>query len=467
MAIDARQGATPPAAAGGAKKGGRATDTYNWQTGEIIMATFAALSAAEKISTSQNDQRYVLAGSFYRQYIKKLPSWGLWWAGTGPTSVKTPDDSIRVRTDEQIYKKGWDMRGLLDKMTGLFADLWRQPEDAPDDAATFTKTRSGKTDVEWWEECEDKAAERWQKKAQSTTSKWTSYKVKVFPWLFRFACPDSPYLTNVHKFSARVKHRFRSKDEQASLDDRALEKAHAFFAERAGSTSLCAQWIINPNQRVHLLNKGATDADQQEYANVVASTGQDHRTPASAQVVMGGGDDDPDVKEMIQSGREIVRENKLRRREQAWMFNAWLAAKGQQPIDFAALHAAADAEEEARAAEADAPTRSDAPIHMPSMDDAVTPVPPINPPAARDDFEDDDDEQEEAEEEMDAGGPGSDVDPVFGEIRREPFTLLPNAAVDVDRTTLADTQRATPEAAAQAPAPTRASGRTRKPVVRD
>ena len=164
MEIDASDAsAAPPTAPQRAKKGGRATNTYNWQTGETIMAVFAALSASEAVSSSEIPQRWQKAGVFYRQYVVELPTWGLWWGGTGPTSVKTPEDSIKVRSDQQIFDRGWDQRGLLDKMTGLYANLWREPEDADDADATFIKERSGQTDVEWWEECEKLAAAQWQR----------------------------------------------------------------------------------------------------------------------------------------------------------------------------------------------------------------------------------------------------------------------------------------------------------------
>jgi hypothetical protein len=80
MEIDASDAsAAPPTAPQRAKKGGRATNTYNWQTGETIMAVFAALSASEAVSSSEIPQRWQKAGVFYRQYVVELPTWGLWW----------------------------------------------------------------------------------------------------------------------------------------------------------------------------------------------------------------------------------------------------------------------------------------------------------------------------------------------------------------------------------------------------
>ena len=68
MEIDASDAsAAPPTAPQRAKKGGRATNTYNWQTGETIMAVFAALSASEAVSSSEIPQRWQKAGVFYRQ----------------------------------------------------------------------------------------------------------------------------------------------------------------------------------------------------------------------------------------------------------------------------------------------------------------------------------------------------------------------------------------------------------------
>ena len=66
---------------------------------------FAVLYASEKVDNSEVLERIVNAGRFYRKMLEKLPSWGLWWPSPSG-AIKTPEDSLQLRTDEAIYNKG-------------------------------------------------------------------------------------------------------------------------------------------------------------------------------------------------------------------------------------------------------------------------------------------------------------------------------------------------------------------------
>tara|TARA_B100000768_G_scaffold181720_1_gene205975 strand:- start:1637 stop:2443 length:807 start_codon:yes stop_codon:yes gene_type:complete len=250
------QPAPAPAVPAGRQKGG-----YNWVPGEEIMALFAVLYASEKVDNSEVPERIVNAGVFYRKMILVLPQWGLWWPSPSG-AIKTPEDSLRFRTDEAIFNKGNANKPLLDKMVRLFAKQWKYPKDVQDDQAEFLTFQSGCTEEQWWEKCEAKAVEMWQaevvKGQAAGDSSWKNYRQSTFPWVFRLASPCSPFLKDVEKFKTIV-----TKGRPGlSTTHAAFVAAHKWFSERVTRASLFGQWIINPNHRTAAASRGVPKARQ-------------------------------------------------------------------------------------------------------------------------------------------------------------------------------------------------------------
>ena len=174
---------------------------------------------------------------------------------------------------------------------------------------------------------------------------------------------------------------------------------------------------------------------------------------------------DPQINALIHQGEKLTRETKMRRREDGWKFNAWRVSQGLPEMDFAAMHAEADAAE-ARAAEA---AKAAATIPMASLDDARTPAAGRTNAAARDvsedDHEDQDADEEEEEQEVEVDDFGED--PLFGHVTTETFTLLPGLEANAeDRSTRVGTRRVTTETTAPEQPTARASARARKPPTR-
>ena len=345
MAVSERP--APPAAEAPAED--ETAKAPNWLKGEEIMATFALAYAEEKNSTTEINERARNAGRFYREMLPSLPRWGLWWPSSSG-KIKTVEDSIRLRSDEAIYQRGAANKGLLDKMTRLFAKQWKHPKNVPDCDAMFDYKESGTTDVEWWETCETKARDKWQElvveKRANGEDTWKNYRKSTFPWVFRFACPDSPYLKDVERFKERITRDLSDGDRQKITPPTHAE-AHKFFSERATRASLFGQWIIDPNQRTQQASKGVSVRRQKALNNLIASTGQDHRTPGVGRVVMGGDAPDSEQRKLEDIGERLLDKKETEQRDNRLIANALLQASGFPPIDFEAHDAAAAAKKAA------------------------------------------------------------------------------------------------------------------------
>ena len=76
-----------------------------WNEIEGLVAFKALCHADEKHSASSKDERYKNAKDYYDSTIVSSRAWGVWDPEPASGS-KTPEQSIRLRTGDQIYARG-------------------------------------------------------------------------------------------------------------------------------------------------------------------------------------------------------------------------------------------------------------------------------------------------------------------------------------------------------------------------
>jgi hypothetical protein len=235
-------------AANKTKKRGRAVGSVAWNEIEGLVAFKALCHADEKHSASSKDERYKNAKDYYDSTIVSSRAWGVWDPEPASGS-KTPEQSIRLRTGDQIYARGKNLFKWLNKETAGFADEWYSP--GADGTETYDFQPSGCNDAfEWWAMCEEKVFEDLRAKHKGIPA-----ELKL---TFRYVCPDSPYL---------------SADAASGANDALPNVALQFFS------SGDKRFYIDPNKRLESCNKGATQQAQKLLARATASLGCDPRTP--------------------------------------------------------------------------------------------------------------------------------------------------------------------------------------------
>jgi hypothetical protein len=221
-----------------------------WNETEGLVAFKALCHADEKHSASSKDERYKNAKAYYDSTIVSSRAWGLWDPEPASGS-KTPEQSIELRTGEQIYARGKNLFKWLNKETAGFADEWYSP--GADGTESYDFQPSGCNDAfEWWAMCEEKVFEDLRAKYKGIPA-----ELKL---TFRYVCPDSPYL---------------SADAASGANDALPNVALQFFS------SGDKRFYIDPNKRLESCNKGATQQAQKLLARATASLGCDPRTPGA------------------------------------------------------------------------------------------------------------------------------------------------------------------------------------------
>ena len=222
-------------------------------------------------------------------------------------------------------------------------------------------------------------------------------------------------MKDVERWKERITRDLSDGDRQ-KISPPTHAEAHKFFSERATRGSLFGQWIIDPNQRTQQASKGVSVRRQKTLNNLIASTGQDHRTPGVGRVVMGGDAPDSEQRKLEDIGERLLAKKETQERDNRLIANALLRASGCPTIDFEAHDAAAAAKKAAAILESaiEEARRQTTTGDVESQDDA-------SPVANLSDVLD----EVVVEAEDEPGAEAEDPDLLLeGEIRDEPFDAL-------------------------------------------
>ena len=156
-----------------------------WTEFENLAALEAYFSSCEAVQESRAEDRYTHANNVYAHFVQELERCGLWRPATTTHGVRTPAESVRVRrchdenehgehapgSNPTVYERGKKVRGEVLKVGAVFRRAFR--------AAGGKFGNSGNAVHDFWRETEKRAS---------------AEVASCFTHVFRYVCPESPYL---------------------------------------------------------------------------------------------------------------------------------------------------------------------------------------------------------------------------------------------------------------------------------
>ena len=156
-----------------------------WTEFENLAALEAYFSSCEAVQESRAEDRCIHANNVYAHFVQELDRCGLWRPSATTHGVKTPAESVQVRRchdvnelgettagcNPTVYERGKKVRGEVLKVGAVFRRAFR--------AAGGKFGSSGSAVHDFWRD----------------TEKIASAEVSsCFTHVFRYVCPESPYL---------------------------------------------------------------------------------------------------------------------------------------------------------------------------------------------------------------------------------------------------------------------------------
>ena len=220
-----------------------------WTEFENLAALEAYFSSCEAVQESRAEDRCVHANNVYAHFVQQLDRCGLWRPATTTNGVKTPAESVQVRRchdvnertpggNPTVYERGKKVRGEVLEVGAVFRRAFR--------AAGGKFGSSGNAVHDFWRD----------------TEKIASAEVSsCFTHVFRYVCPESPYLHEERLSDLRrraLKELSLHESERATTPANTAGRAHQRQAARACRAASIDPLSLQPDPSPARMSREAT-----------------------------------------------------------------------------------------------------------------------------------------------------------------------------------------------------------------